>query len=238
MTQIVILAGGLGTRLGARAADTPKVLVEVAGRPFLDRLLERIASPRVDHVLILAGHLADRVRAHVDTHALPVRVVVHDELRDAGALLGTGGALRAALPLLRDTFVVTYGDSFLALDYAALGATLTSDPEARGAMAVYRNRDAIEPSNARVEGDRVVAYDKALAGGRYEHVDYGATALRRGVVEERTDGAPFGLDVIQRELAARGELRAFEVSERFYEIGSPAGIAELEAHLAREGAAA
>lgn len=233
MTQVVVLAGGLGTRLGARAKETPKVLVEIAGRPFLDRLLERIASPRVEEVLLLVGHLADRVQTHLRATTPPVRVVVHDELGATGRLLGTAGALRAARSLLAPVFVVTYGDAFLDLDYAALAERLARAPAARGVMAVYRNRDAIEPSNARVEGDRVVAYDKARAPGTtYEHIDYGATALRRSVIEALPEGEPLGLDAVQRSLAQNGELLAHEARSRFFEIGSAQGIADLEAHLA------
>lgn len=237
MNQVVVLAGGLATRLGARAATTPKVLVEIAGRPFLDRLLERIARSRVDEVVLLAGHLADRVRDHVASITPPVRVRVHDEVASTGGLRGTAGALRAALPLLEDAFVATYGDSLLAVDFAALLDALRARAAdgAGGVMAVYRNEDAIEPSNARVEGDRVVAYDKARGPGvRYEHIDYGATALLRTVIEALPADEIIGLDRVQRELAASGRLGAFEARERFHEIGSPAGIAALEAHLLHE----
>lgn len=239
MNQVVVLAGGLATRLGARAATTPKVLVEIAGRPFLDRLLERVARSRVDEVVLLAGHLADRVRAHVSSITPPVRLRVHDEVASTGGLRGTAGALHAALPLLEEAFVVTYGDSLLELDFAALLDALRTRAAAgaRGVMAVYRNEDAIEPSNARVEGDRVLAYDKTRAAAiRYEHIDYGATALLRTVIEALPPDRVVGLDEVQRDLAASGALGAFEARERFHEIGSLAGIAALEAHLAAEAA--
>lgn len=241
MNQVVVLAGGLGTRLGARAATTPKVLVEIAGRPFLDRLLERIARSSVDEVVLLAGHLGDRIREHLASSSPPLQVKVHDELASTGELRGTAGALRAALPLLEETFAVTYGDSYLELDFAALLDALRARAAsgARGVMAVYRNEDAIEPSNTRVESGRVVAYDKSRAPGvHYAHIDYGATALLRSVIEALPANEPFGLDAIQRDLAAAGALGAFEVGERFHEIGSHAGIAALEDHLARQHAGA
>lgn len=226
----VVLAGGLGTRMGAATADLPKVLLDIHGRPFLDLLIERLSEAGFTRVLVCAGHLADAVEAAAARLGpVPeVRVV-----RDGPTLLGTAGALRAAAPWLEPAFLVTYGDSYLTFDYAAPLRALESDPTALGCMAVYENRGAIEPSNAAVAGGRVVRYDKARAPGApsLDHIDYGATALRLDAMLALEPGMAVGLDQVQATLAERGQLLAHVATERFYEIGSPAGLDALRAHL-------
>jgi NDP-sugar pyrophosphorylase family protein len=208
----------------------PKALLPVGGVPFLDRLLDRLAECDVDDVLLLLGHMGGLVERHLATRASPrprVRTASEGE-----TLLGTAGALRAAASDLDERFVVTYGDSYLPFDYRSPLERLAADPDALGCMAVYENHDRFEPSNARVAGGRVVAYDKARpTGSDFDHVDYGATALRREVVLALAPGRPLALSDVQRDLARGGRLLALVASERFYEIGSPAGLADLERHL-------
>jgi NDP-sugar pyrophosphorylase family protein len=235
--QTVILAGGLGTRMGPRTERTPKFLLPVAGRPFGAWLLERLAAAGFGEALLCVGHLGGAIREAVGEGFAGLRVRYAE---DGPALLGTAGALRRALPLLESTFLVTYGDSYLPFDYLSPLGDLRAHPEALGAMAVYRNRDRLDASNTSISGDRVVRYEKrsvrAPRDPALDHIDYGAMALRREVIEALPEGAPSGLDAVQRDLAARGLLRAVVAERRFYEIGSEAGLRDLEAAL-REGGA-
>jgi hypothetical protein len=99
-------------------------------------------------------------------------------------------------------------------------------------MAVQENEGAAaEPSNAAVSGRRVVRYEKGAMDAELRFIDYGATALRREAVLALPDG-PSGLDALQADLARRGVLRAHVVADRYFEIGSAAGLAALERHLA------
>lgn len=232
MAQIVILAGGLGTRMLPHTERVPKFLLEILGRPFGAWLLERVASFGFDDVVLCVAHLGDSIREVVgDGSRFGVRARYSDE---GETLLGTAGALRKALPLLDEAFLVTYGDSYLPFDYRAPLASLERHAEASGCMAVYENRDALEPSNTAVRGEWVVRYDKARRPlePALDHIDYGAMALRREVVARLREGTPLGLDAVQAELAARGTLLATLARERFFEIGSPEGRSDLEAHLA------
>jgi MurNAc alpha-1-phosphate uridylyltransferase len=233
--QAVILAGGLGTRMLPRTERVPKILLPVAGRPFAAWLLERLAAAGFDEARICIAHLGEQVRDAIgDGRAAGIAVRYADE---GPSLLGTAGALRRALPDLAPTFLVTYGDSFLPFDYAAPLADLDRHPEALGTMAVFRNDDRWDRSNTRIEGDRVVAYRKrardAAPDPAVDHIDYGATALRREVIAALPDGVAIGLDAVQQDLAARGVLRALPAPRRFFEIGSPEGLADLEAELTR-----
>lgn len=233
--EVAVLCGGLATRLGPVAARVPKFLVPVAGRPFGEWLLERLAASGFTDVVLCVGHLGAAIEEVVgDGRAWGLRVRY---AWDGETPRGTGGAIRAALPLLAPELVVTYGDSYLTFDYRSLLVELAAHREALGVMAVYDNRDRIEPSNAAVRNGWVVRYDKSRGPIEplLDHIDYGATALRREAFDLAPEAEPFGLDEVTRRLAAEGRLRALEVSERFYEVGSPGGLAELDALLSAQG---
>lgn len=235
--QAVILAGGLATRMRPRTLTTPKFLLEVAGRPFGAWLLERLAKHGYDEVVLCIAHLGERIRAFVgDGSRFGVRAIYADE---GPTLLGTGGAIRAALADLRPTFLVTYGDSYLPFDYAAPLRELDERDDCDGVMAVYRNAGKWDASNTVVRagegGDAWVArYEKGTRDPAFEYIDYGATALRRDVVARIPAGVPFGLDRVQHDLAAASRLRAHVARERFFEIGSEEGLEALDRAL-REG---
>lgn len=227
--QAVVLAGGLATRMHPRTRELPKSLLEVAGRPFVAWQIDRIRGSGLNRIVMCIGHLGGAVRDFVDDGArFGVSVTYSDE---GEALLGTAGALRRALPLLDDAFVVTYGDSFLPFDYAAPLRDLLAHPEALGTMSVYPNLGRWDASNVRIASERVAAYAKGSTDTSLDHIDYGAIALRRSVIAALPEGVRAGLDELQTDLAARGCLRAWIASERFYEIGSPEGLSELDAAL-------
>ncbi len=231
--QAVILAGGLATRLGALTQETPKSLLLVAGRPFIDWQLERLASSGVRRVVLCIGHFGERIRERIGEGRGFGLVVDYSE--DGPVLRGTAGALRRALPLLDPEFLVTYGDSYLTFDYAALLEDLVGHPDALGSMTVYRNEGRYDASNTEVSGERVVRYQKGESDPALDHIDYGALALRREVVASLPEEHRGSLAELQTELAAHRRLRAFRVTERFYEIGSESGLRELDAMLGGRG---
>ena len=232
----MILAGGLATRMRPRTLTVPKAMLEVAGRPFVDWQLERLARCKIDDVVFCIGHLGEQIRAHVgDGRGWGLSVRYSEE---GPKLLGTAGALRAALPLLEPIFVVTYGDSYLPFDYAALLDELGAREDCDGVMSVYKNEGKWDGSNVRVAHDAsgvwVGAYEKGTTDPAFDHIDYGALALRRSVVGALPEGEILSLASVQSDLAARHRLRAHVAPHRFYEIGSPEGLAALEGYLATE----
>lgn len=228
--QMVILAGGLGTRLRSVAPDTPKILVPVAGRPFVEHQFALLRRCGIERVLLCVGHLGDRVEAAIGNGARWGMQVSYAH-EDPARLLGTGGALLNALPQLEPMFLVMYGDSYLPVDYAAFARWFTGTTY-DAAMTVFRNEGRWDPSNTRIEGDRVVFYSKKAAPGEAPYIDYGLSAYRRGTLE-RYQGQPLPLDLakVQGDLVQAGRLGAFEVHERFYEVGKPEGWAELDEKL-------
>lgn len=230
--SIAILCGGLATRLGPLAADRPKSLVDVNGRPFLALQLELLAAAGVEDVVLCIGHLGDLIRDAIgDGRRHGVRVRYSDE---GPTPLGTGGALRLAAPLLGETFLSLWGDSFLREDYrGALTRLRASAAEAQ--LLVWRDPAGLEPGNAAVRDGRVVRFQKGAPAPDLTHVDAGLLAFRRAALSPLPPGLPSSLehDLLPR-LAARGELLALETPRRYHEVGSPEGLSALRAALSQE----
>jgi len=227
----VILAGGLAQRLRPLTERVPKALVPVAGRPFADHQLAWLSSQGITDVVFAIGYLGRAIREFAGAgERWGVRVRYSDE---GHGLRGTGGALRLAYDdgLLEPDFGVLYGDSYLA---APLDAAWTEFDATAPAvlMTVYRNQDRWDVSNTQLVGGLVVRYEKGLsdpAGAGMQHIDYGFSIIDRDKVMQRIDPATVvDLADVYGTLSAERQVRGFEVSERFYEIGSPTGLAELE----------
>jgi NDP-sugar pyrophosphorylase family protein len=230
MLPIAILAGGAATRLGAVTRDVPKSLVDVAGRPFLAHQLELLRRRGLQDVVLCVGHLGAHIEAAIgDGSRWGMRVRYS---YDGPQPLGTGGALRRALPLLGPAFLVLYGDSYLDCDYAAVERALL-DGTHPAVLTVYRNEGRWDRSNALCANGRIVRYSKRDRTPDMQHIDYGLAALRDQVMVRYPDGEPLDLARVYEDLVERGELAPFEVTTRFFEIGTPAGLAETRAHLAR-----
>ncbi len=229
---MVILAGGVGSRIQSVAQGLPKALIPVGGRPFIERQFALLRASGCRDVLLCVGHLGEQIERCVgDGARLGLRVAYAWE--DPTHLLGTGGALVHALPLLRETFMVMYGDSYLPVDYGAF-ASAFSAARTPALMSVFRNEGRWDHSNVRVERQRVVYYDKRAPVGAANCIDYGLIAFRREVIAAYA-GQPLPLDMatILQALVGRGELAAWAAPRRFYEIGKPEGLRELEEHLAQ-----
>jgi N-acetyl-alpha-D-muramate 1-phosphate uridylyltransferase len=220
LSPVAILAGGLGTRLGALGETTPKALLPVAGRPFALWQLELLRAHGARRVVMCVGHLGGRVEAELGApYGLDVRYV-----HDPPGLAGTAGALRGALPLLGKRFLVLYGDTYLRIDYAAVDRAAAGE---RGLMTVLRNEGRWDTSNTVFSGGRVVRHDKAAPTPDMHWIDYGLGVLRADALDLPGDD----LSEIYRALAERGELAGYEAAERFYEIGTPGSLADTSAFL-------
>jgi NDP-sugar pyrophosphorylase family protein len=226
--QCAVLAGGLGTRLGERTSSIPKVMVPVSGEPFVYHQLVLLVAQGFTSVVLCIGHLGDQVRGFVgDGSRWDIEVKYADEGEN---LRGTGGALRLAADdgLLDERFAVLYGDSYLPIDVTPVWTAALESPRP-ALMTVCPIVDAVERPNAIYEDGLVVLYRKGEPTSRMHHVDYGLSVLERSVVTELVDeNEPVDLADVFHTLSTRGLLAGFEVTERFYEIGSPTGLDDLE----------
>jgi len=224
--QCVILAGGLGTRMRPLTETCPKTLLPVRGRPFAWHQLHWLAAQGITEVVYCIGHQGDRIRRYWAEQPLPVPSI---RFVDEGEQLrGTAGALRLACEegVLDENFFVLYGDSFLPVEFTPVwGAFQASNRPAL--MTVLRNAGRWGRSNVIYQPGRVMLYDKSAAPGM-QFIDYGLSCLRRDLFDGPT---PPDLATLFHELSLQGRLAAFEVHQRFYEIGSPEGLRDFEQYL-------
>ena len=227
---LALLAGGAGTRVQSISRDVPKALFEVDGRPFIAHQLELVRRQGVRKVIICIGHLGEQTEAYVgDGATFGVQVQYS---RDGAMLLGTAGALKRAEGLLGPLFWVMYGDTILDVSFADVHAAFRGSP-ALGVMTVFANDNRLDRSNVVYREGRLLAYDKRKPSPDMTHIDYGLSLLRRDALAGVSPGERADLGDVVHELVERGAMEAFEVHRRFYEIGSPEGLAETRRFFAR-----
>ena len=228
LLPVVILAGGLATRLGDIARTQPKCMVDVAGQPFLFHQLHLLYEQGIRQAIICLGHLGEQV----------VQAVGHDaafglEIQysfDGPTLVGTAGAIRRALPLLPDQFFVLYGDSYLTCPFQAVQHAFQASGKL-SLMTVFENDQQWDTSNVEFQNGRILAYDKISRTPEMKHIDYGLGLFSRSVFEAIPEDRPMDLASLYQDMLRRDQLAAFEIFERFYEIGSHAGLEETRKFL-------
>lgn len=230
LPPICILAGGLGTRLGAISAQVPKALVEVAGRPFIFHQLELLAANGARRVVICVGHLGELIQSSVGTVRYGLEIAYSC---DAPGLEGTLGAIRRAMPLLGERFLYLYGDTYLRVDYRGANAAWVRSG-APALMCVLHNAGRWGASNAAFDGRLVTAYDKEHPAANMGYIDYGLGGLSTEALELAAPGAR-DLASLHHRLAADSALCGYEATERFYEIGTPEALAETGEFLSALG---
>ena len=228
LPPIAVLAGGLATRMHPVTATLPKSMLEVAGEPFIAHQLRLFRREGAGRVVLCIGHLGQAIEDFVGDGSRFGLAIAY--ARDGERLMGTGGALRRALPLLGPEFLVIYGDSYLDIAFApVLEAFHRAGQPAL--MTVFHNAGRWDTSNVEFAAGRILAYSKDPTP-RMAHIDYGLQMLRAEVLGAAPESEPFDLAVTYRELVAAGRMAGYEVTRRFYEIGSPAGLAETAAYIA------
>ena len=232
---VVILAGGLATRLRPVTEDLPKSLVDVAGQPFAVHQIELLRRHGLTDITFLVSHRGEMIRATLgDGVRWGVRLRY---IFDGRRPLGTAGAISRALPELNDPFFVLYGDGYLECDYTAIAhAFLVSGK--RGLVTIYRNEDRFDRSNVLYAGGRIVRYDKQRRTPEMRHIDWGLGAFRKSAFLGRAEDEVFDLAAVYEDLLAHDDLAGFEVPNRLYEIGSAEGLEETRAYLAAKGTSA
>jgi len=228
MPRVAVLAGGLATRMRPLTETVPKSMLLVAGEPFVAHQLRLLASQGILEVVMCVGYLGEQVRDFVgDGSDFGCKV---EYSFDGDKLRGTGGAIKAALPLLGDTFFVMYGDSYLPTSFARVHDFFNAIG-LLGVMTVFNNENKWDASNVELQGDRVVRYDKRRPTAAMKYIDYGISILRSGSFEPWQAEEAFDLADVYASLVERGQMGGFEVSERFFEIGSHTGLDETNDFL-------
>jgi len=224
---VAILAGGLATRLRPITEKIPKSLVPVAGRPFLAHQLELLYDRGIRRAVLCIGYLGEMIQAEFGNEAFGIQL---EYSFDGEKLLGTGGALKRALPKLGPEFFVLYGDSYLPIEYGPV-ADFFQQSGKLGCMTVYNNEGKYDTSNVVFADGEIVYYDKKLKVREMQYIDYGLSLFKSSVFNDYAADQVFDLAEVMGKLVREKQLAGYEVLQRFYEMGSPTGLAELEALL-------
>ncbi len=228
---VALLAGGMATRLRPITEKIPKLLVEVAGEPFFSHQIRLLKKQGLTRIVLCVGYLGEMI---VDQYGDGSKWGLSIEYSfDGPTLLGTGGALIRALPKLGDAFYILYGDSYLPIDYLTVGRSFL-DSGQQGLMTVFENHGRYDASNVWFADGRIKIYDKKNKVPEMHHIDYGLGLLRASAFQGWPTDKPVDLAEVYQQLVARDQLAGYEIGERFYEIGSHEGLAELD-QLIRNG---
>ena len=245
---VAILAGGLATRLRPITEKIPKSLVPVAGRPFLAHQLEMLHARGIRRAVLCIGFLGEMIQREFGNEAFGVKLdysfdspqqwrghTAREESHRLEAcatakLLGTGGAIKRALPKLDEEFFILYGDSYLPIPYAPVAEFFHRSGKL-GLMTVYRNEGKYDTSNVVFADGEIKIYDKKQKLPEMRHIDYGLSLFKSSVFDTYAADQVFDLAEVMGKLVREKQLAGYEVPERFYEMGSPAGLAELETIL-------
>ena len=228
MLPVVILAGGLATRLYPVTRKIPKSLIPIAGLPFIDHQLLLLKEKGVTQVILCVGNLGEMIEAHVGDGSRFGLEVQYSY--DGDVLLGTGGAIKKAAGILPDAFLILYGDSYLDIEFEPVVWQFNSE-KFPVLMTVYRNRNAHDVSNILMKDGRVLKYNKKDHDPAMDFIDYGLIAIRKKIFDIYPADEPFDLSDVLSRLTDAGQVMGFEVIKRFYEIGSTSGIKETEGYI-------
>jgi MurNAc alpha-1-phosphate uridylyltransferase len=228
MLPLAILAGGYATRLGLLTTETPKCLIEINGRPFVDWQLELLIEHGYSDFVFCVSYKSDAVQEYLgDGSSRGARIQYS---LDGDTQLGTGGAIQKALPKLGDKFGVIYGDSYLPINYPAVEQFFLNS-RSHALMTVYENKNEYDSSNVEFIDGKLINYEKGSNSRQMHHIDYGISFFRETAFRPWQNLSSFDLSEVCHQLATQGELLGFEVFERFYEIGSLHGIEEFTQYL-------
>lgn len=233
LPPVCILAGGLGTRLGGRVRETPKPLLEVAGEPFLVHQLRLLARYETREVVLCVGYRGEQIRARIGSERFGIGIRYSFDATPGRD--GTLGAIRRALPLLGERFLILYGDTYLRIDYGAV-ARRWGESGLPAVMTVLRNEGRWDSSNVVYRDGMVIRYDKLSPTPEMQWIDYGLGGLTAHALE-LAPAPEDDLAVLYERLAAKSELLGFAASARFYEIGTEHALRETEAFLGDRRAA-
>lgn len=228
MYSLVILAGGLATRLRPITATIPKALIEINGRPFIEWQLEYLSKQNIKNIVISVGYLGEMIKEVVgagNSFGLNIQYSF-----DGEELLGTGGAVKKAIPLLSDDFFIMYGDSYLPINFSHV-SDFYENTDKVALMTILKNDGKWDLSNVSKVNDSAIFYDKKNRNNTMQYIDYGLSLVNKSIFNRSKNHFKFDLAELFNQLSHEGKLVGYEVKERFYEIGSFEGIKEISDYL-------
>ena len=228
ITTLVLLSGGLATRLQPISLSLPKSLIDINGKPFIEYQLFLLKKQGITYVVICVSYLGGRIEEFVgDGKKFGIRIQYS---YDGDKLLGTGGAIKKALPLLPETFFVMYGDSYLPIDFKKVSDFFQNN-KSQALMTVMKNNNKWDKSNVIFKGGKIIKYDKINIVPEMKYIDYGLGLMHKKCFNNVKENEISDLARIYNKLAEEGKLLGFEIKDRFYEVGSFDGIEEFKKYI-------
>ncbi len=227
--QMVILAGGKATRLHPVTKTIPKSMVKIHGKPFLGYQLELLKKNKITDIVLCLGMFSQQIIDYFGD-GKDYGASIKYSIEEPDNLLGTAGALKKAENLLNDIFLVMYGDSYLPIDFMRVSKAFQKSKK-DSLMTVYKNNNRFDKSNVITDGKTVLSYDKSGKNQSLSHIDYGLLVFKKSVLDIISLNEFKNLDYLITELIDRKQMAAYEVNQRFYEIGTPAGITDFENYI-------
>ncbi len=224
----IILAGGIATRLGAVSEQTPKAMMPINGKPFIDYQLRLLAEQHVSEVVLSVAHLGKQIEDFVgdgSQYGISIKYAY-----DGPTRLGTGGAIKAALQAVPNCFGILYGDTYLDIEYTPIYEYFLKSGKI-GLMTVLQNENSWDKSNVLFENNELKSYDKHSPTAKMRHIDYGLSIMSKSCFDHYEDGVAFDLSDVFEGCIKRADMAGFEVHKRFYEIGTPSSLADTEQYL-------
>ena len=232
MLPVVILAGGLATRLRPITENIPKALVEIANEPFIFHQLRYLKAQGIAKIILCVGHKGEMIQEILKGHHKFGLNITYSF--DGDKLLGTGGAIKKALPLLSDPFFVLHGDTFLPINFLKVQEHFLLSSKS-ALMTVYENFNRWDKSNVIYLDGKLLKYDKEFPSDDMTYIDYGLGVLTKSIFEGYKSEKHFGLSKIYEDLSQKSDLEGYPVDRRFYEIGSHEGLKETSIFLENRG---
>jgi NDP-sugar pyrophosphorylase family protein len=223
---VVILAGGIGSRLGRLTKKTPKALIKVNGKPFIHYQLTLLSKQGIKKIILCIGHLGNKIKKFVgDGKKFNLEVKYSYEKK----LLGTGGAIKNAFSLIKKNFFIMYGDTYLPINFINVQnryKRLKSNP----LITVYKNQNNLDKSNVFFNGKRIV-YDKKNYLKKMKYIEYGLSIFNKKIFKYFSKKKKFDLSDVFYFLSKKKLLNYYIVKKRFYEIGSISGLKDSKKYL-------
>jgi len=222
--QIAIMCGGLATRLGSLAANIPKSMIDIDGKPFLEHQIEMLKKHNITDIVLCVGHLSDKIEDYFGNgNKFGVNIKYS---QDGDKALGPIGAIKNAESLLDDVFFIMYGDSYLSVDFQK-AYSFFKEHDKLGLMVVYKNNDKYDKSNLIIKDNMVVGYKEKGAA----YIDYGTSIISKKALDLVPKNTMYSTGKFFSDLISKKELLAFEAEKRFYHIGNPDALGELRNYI-------
>ncbi len=219
----IILCGGKGNRIKKITKELPKCLINFNGKPFLFHQLHYLKNNDLKNVILSVNYKAEKIENYVKNNINFINVKI---VNDGKNFLGTGGAIKKSINLLKDFFYVIYGDSYLNFRLKNL-----MSHDKISTMAIYKNKNKYDKSNVEIKKSNYIVYDKSKKINNFDYIDYGASYLEKKIFKNYKKNTRFDLSNLLQKISKDNKLKGYVVKKRFYEIGSYSGIKQFKKFL-------